>query len=151
MPPIARPDPYLGTLFLMTINGRSNDGEAPGAAFTEISGLNATHDVTEYREGAEDITPRKMPGLVKYENLVCKRGVTGDLIFWNWLLAGIQGTVDRLDGSIMLLNENREEVMRWNFRRAFPVKYMGPSLNAANSEIAMDTVEICHEGLEIDI
>ena len=37
MPPIVRPDPYLGTLFLMTINGRSNDGEAPGAAFVEIT------------------------------------------------------------------------------------------------------------------
>jgi phage tail-like protein len=49
-----------------------------------------------------------------------------------------------------LLDENKQEVMRWNFRRAWPCKFTGPGLNAKNNEIAMETVEICHEGLAID-
>jgi phage tail-like protein len=72
------------------------------------------------------------------------------LVFWNWILAGVQGSISRADGSVILLNENRVEVMRWNFRRAWPCKYTGPSFNAANNEISMETLEICHEGLEID-
>ena len=150
MPPVFREDPYGGYNFLVTVNGISDDGQAVRGSFMEASGLEVEVPPIEYRNGSEDITPRKMPGQAKYTNLTCKRGITGDLIFWNWVLAGIQGSIIRADGSVILLDENRAEVVRWNFRRAWPCKYTGPTFNAANSEIAMEMLEICHEGLEID-
>jgi phage tail-like protein len=150
MPAVQRDDPYSSYNFLLTVNGISNDGEAVGGSFTEISGLEFELSPIEYRNGSEGTTMRKMPGLTKYTNIVAKRGATGDLVFWNWVLAGVQGTIQRADGSVIMLDENRAEVMRWNFRRAWPCKYTGPGFNAANNEIAMETLEICHEGLEID-
>jgi phage tail-like protein len=150
MPPVLRADPYAGYSFLMTVNGVSDDGQATAGSFTEISGIEAEIGMIEYRTGSEANTVRKMPGLVKYANLVCKQGITGDLNFWNWIRAGISGQLIRADGSIVLRDENHAEVMRWNFRRAWPCKFTGPGLNAANNEIAMDTLEICHEGIEID-
>ena len=93
---------------------------------------------------------RKLVGLMKVNNIVLKRGNIGDLAFWNWILAATNGDVQRTEGSIILLDEQRQEVMRWNFKRAWPCKWTGPGLNAKNNEIAMETLEICHEGLEID-
>jgi phage tail-like protein len=67
------------------------------------------------------------------------------------VLAGIEGDVDRQQGYIALLNEDRAEVMRWNFRQAWPTKYTGPSLNAKNNEIAMETLELAIEDLRINL
>ena len=147
MPTIQRNDPYSSYNFLLTVNGISNDGEAVGGSFTEIGGLEFELTPIEYRNGSEDITARKMPGMAKYTNLTCKRGATGDLIFWNWIHAP-DGDYHQL--VIVLRDENQTEVMRWNFRRPWPCKYSGPGFNAANNEIAMETLELCHEGLEID-
>ena len=150
MPPIIREDPYGGYNFLVTINGVSDDGNAVKGAFTEASGLETEVPAIEYRNGNEDITVRKMPGLKKFTNITLKRGLTADIDFWNWIRTAMKGELLRADGSIVLLNENREEVLRWNFTRAWPCKFTGPGLNAANNEIAMETLEICHEGLSID-
>ena len=150
MPPVYRDDPYGGYNFLVTINGVSNDGQAVRGSFAEVSGLEAEQPAIEYRNGSEDITVRKLPGLKKYPNIVLKRGVTSDLAFWNWILKGMEGEVQRTDGAVALLDEDRREVLRWTFKRAWPCKWTGPGLNAKNNEIAMETVEICHEGLEID-
>jgi phage tail-like protein len=150
MPPVIREDPYGGYNFIVTVNGISDDGTAVQGSFTEASGLETEVSPIEYRNGSEDITVRKVPGLKKYTNLTLKRGITGHIAFWNWILSAMQGQVERAEGSVVLLNENRQEVLRWNFRRGWPCKYTGPGLNAANNEIAMETLEICHEGLEID-
>ena len=148
--PVFREDPYAGYNFEVVITGISDDGKAVKGSFAEVSGLESAMDPIEYRNGSEDITVRKMPGLKKFTNITLKRGVTGDLGFWNWIVAGMNGEIIRTEGSIMLLNENKDEVMRWNFRRAWACKCTGPGLNAKNNEIAMETVEICHEGLAID-
>jgi phage tail-like protein len=150
MPPVIREDPYGGYNFLVTINGVSDDGNAVKGSFTEASGLEVEVAPIDYRNGSEDIIVRKLPGLKKVANIVLKRGITGDIDFWNWILAGMQGTVKRAEGSIVLLDEKRQEVQRWNFRRAWPCKFTGPGLNATNNEIAMETLEICHEGLSVD-
>jgi phage tail-like protein len=148
--PVFREDPYAGYNFEVIVTGISDDGKAVRGSFAEASGLEAAQDPIEYRNGSEDITVRKMPGLKKFTNITLKRGITGDLAFWNWIVEGMNGTVVRTEGSILLLNENRQEVMRWNFKRGWPCKFTGPGLNAKNNEIAMETVEICHEGLSID-
>jgi phage tail-like protein len=115
-----------------------------------VSGLDAEIAPIEYRNGSEDITVRKMPGLKKYTNIVLKRGVIGDVTFWNWILQGLNGAINRVDGSIDLLDEQKNTVMQWKFTRAWPCKYTGPGLNAKNNEIAIESLEICHEGLSID-
>lgn len=150
MPPVIREDPYGGYNFLVTVNGVSDDGQAVKGSFTEASGLETEVAPIEYRNGSEDITVRKMPGLKKFTNITLKRGVTGDIDFWNWILAGMKGQVLRAEGSVVLLDEKRQEVLRWNFRRGWPCKFTGPGLNATNNEIAMETLEICHEGLSVD-
>ena len=150
MPPVFREDPYAGHQFEILINGISDDGTAVKGSFAECSGLEVMIDPIEYRNGSEDFTVRKIPGLKKFTNITLKWGITGDLIFWNWIVAGMNGLVQRAPGSVVLLDENRNEVMRWNFTRGWPCKWTGPSLNAKNNEIAIDTLEIAHEGLVVD-
>jgi phage tail-like protein len=150
MPPTIRQDPYAGYNFEVTISGVSEASQEAKGSFSEASGLEVEVPPIEYRNGSEDITVRKIPGLKKYTNITLKRGITGDIEFWNWILAGMRGQVIRTDGFIGMLDENRQEVMRWNFTRAWPCKYTGPGLNATNNEIAIETLEICHESLEID-
>ena len=93
---------------------------------------------------------RKLPGLKKFTNITLNRGVIGDLGFWKWIKSVLDGQVQRADGTIVLLDESRQEVMRFNFRRGWPCKWTGPGLNAAANEVAIETVEICHEGLDVE-
>jgi len=150
MPPVFRDDPYANYNFRIEINGVTDDSQTVSAGFSEVSGLDVEIDVIEYRNGNETNTVRKIPGLKKFTNITLKRGVTGDLSFWNWVLSGVNGQVNRTDGSVILLDENRQEVMRWNFKRGWVCKFAGPDLNSMSREIAVETIEICHEGLEID-
>jgi phage tail-like protein len=147
---VFRNDPYSAFNFQVVINGVSDDGQAVRGSFMEVSGLEVEIAPIEYRNGSEDITVRKIPGLKKFTNITLKRGVVGDLALWNWIKSVLEGRVQRADGSIMLLDENGQEVMRWNFRRAWPCKWSGPSLNAKTNEIAIETLEICHEGLDVE-
>ena len=150
MPAVYRDDPYGGYNFEVVIPGISDDGTTVKGAFAEVSGIEADITPIEYRGGNEDIIARKIPGLKKFNNLTFKRGIIGDLAFWNWILAAMNGQVQRTEGSIVLLDEQRKEVMRWNFKRGWSCKWTGPGLNAKYNEIAMETLEICHEGIEID-
>ena len=150
MPPVQRDDPYGNFNFKVAVSDIAEDGSEVSASFTEVSGLEAQIGVIEYRNGSEDITPRKLPGLVKYSNLVLKRGITGDLAFWRWVLSSVNGEVDRKSMTVTLLDENRNEVLKWTFRRAWPCRWTGPGLNASSNEVAMETIEIAHEGLRID-
>jgi phage tail-like protein len=150
MPTVIRNDPYPGHNFQVEVNGVSDDGSAVSGAFSEVSGLEVTLQAITYRNGNEDITPRKLPGQKTFANIVCKRGATGHVEFWNWIKRALDGQVQRADGSIILQDENQAEVMRWNFSRGWPCKYTGPTFNAANNEIAMETLEICVEDLSLD-
>lgn len=150
MPAKFRDDPYGGYNFEILINGVSDDGTAVKGSFAEASGLEVELQPIEYRNGAEDITVRKIPGLKKFPNIVLKRGILGDVALWNWIQEAMDGKVRRTEGSVVLLDENKQEVMRWNFARGWPCKWTGPGLNAKNNEIGMETLEICHEGLKLD-
>jgi phage tail-like protein len=150
MPPVYRDDPYPSFNFELVVTGISNDGKAVKGSFMEVGGLGVEITPIEYRNGSEDITVRKIPGLKKFTNLTLKWGITGDLTFWNWVVEGMNGLVQRAPVAIVLLDENRNEVMRWNFTRAWPCKWTGPGMNAKNNEIAIETLEICHEGMAVD-
>lgn len=150
MPTKTRPDPYPGHNFQLIVTGVSDDGSAVSGAFSEISGLEVQIEAIEYRAGNFDTTPIKVPGLKTYTDLSCKRGATGHVEFWNWIKKALDGEVQRADGSVILQDENQVEVMRWNFSRAWPRKYTGPTFNASNNEIALESVDICVEQLTLD-
>ena len=151
MPPVFRDDPYPAYNFEVVVTGISDDGGSAKGSFKEVSGLEAEVEVIEYRTGSQkDNTVRKLPGLTKFANITLKRGIIGDLTFWNWLLSAMRGNVQRASVSVILLDEKRNPVMRWNFVRAWPCKWAASMLNAKCNEAAIEILEICHEGMEID-
>ena len=150
MPPVRRDDPYTAYNFQVILTGVSNDGKAVKGSFSEASGLEVEVPVIKYRNGSEDITQRKIPGLKNFTDITLKRGITGDVDFWKWIVNALNGKVQRVSGAIVLLDENRNEVMRWNFDRAWPCKYTGPAMHAGNNEIAIETLVICCESILID-
>ena len=140
----ARTDPYPAYNFLVEISGITK------GSFCEVSGLDSCIDVIEYRTGdAKENTVRKLVGLRKFSNITLKRGYTSDLSLWNWYDSIAQGNLQRANGSITLLDEQRNPVLVWTFKRGWPCKYEGPHLNAKTSEVAIETVEICHEGFTL--
>jgi phage tail-like protein len=137
-----RKDPFQGYNFKVEIDGISRNG------FRECSGLDATSDPTDYREGNEKVfTVRKLPGLTKYSAIVLKGGITDDHGLWDWRKQVIDGKTQPKNGSIVLMDEAGEEKLRWNFVHGWPSKWSGPSFNATSNEVAIETFEITHEGV----
>jgi phage tail-like protein len=143
MPTGERVDPYRVYRFKIEMDGITRAG------FREVSGLDSAQDPIEYREGDEKpLTVRKLPGLKKYSNITLKWGITDDASLWEWRKKAIDGKVERKNGSIIMLNDANEEKLRWNFRDGWPTKWTGPSFNATGNEVAIETLEIAHEGIE---
>ncbi len=115
-----------------------------------MSGLESETAVIEYRTGSDPTTVRKLPGLTKYPNIVLKRGLTRDLSLWNWRQSVVNGKTQRHSGSIVLLDESGNQVLRWHFAEGWPAKWEGPALDAAANEVAIETLQIAHEGLELE-
>lgn len=139
-----RRDPYGQYNFLVEIDGVTRAG------FTECSGLTNEQDIMEYREGGDlSATVRKSPGLVKYSNIALKWGVSDDTELWLWRKTTIDGVTERKSGAVILLNEAREVAARWNFHDGWVCKWDGPALNSTTSEVAIISIEICHEGIEL--
>jgi len=136
------PDPYGAYNFLVEIDGITR------AAFHECSGFDSTVDVIEHREGGENTTLRKLPGMTKYSNIVLKWGITDDRDLYDWHRQVVRGDIQRRNGSVVLLNRRGEETARWNFVRAWPSKWDGPDLNAEGTDVAIETLELAHEGDE---
>jgi phage tail-like protein len=119
--------------------------------FSEVTGLTQENQVIEYRDGFfPEYSSVKMPGLRKFSNITLKRGVVkSDNDFYKWLTTIKLNTVERRDLTISLLNESHEPVMVWKIHNAFPVKVEGPQLKAAANEVAIESIEIAHEGMEV--
>lgn len=119
--------------------------------FTEVSGLTQENQAIEYRDGSFlEYSAIKMPGLRKFNNITLKRGIVGaDNDFFNWLSTVKLNKVERRDLVISLLNEEHQPVMVWKVQNAFPVKVEGPALKATGNEVAIESIEIAHEGLEV--
>lgn len=137
-----RKDPYRAYNFLVEIDGITRAG------FRECSGLDSSQAPIEYREGNDGPTPRKLPGLVKYSNITLKWGMTDDAELWAWHEKAADGKVERKNLSIVLLDDAREEKVRWNLREAWPTKWTGPSFNATGTDVAIESLEIVHEGVK---
>lgn len=119
--------------------------------FSEVTGLTQENQAIEYRDGSFlEYSSIKMPGLRKFSNLVLKRGIVkADNDFAKWLSTIKLNTVERRDIVVALLNENHEPVMVWKALNAFPVKVEGPGLKASGNEVAIESIELAHEGLEL--
>lgn len=121
-------------------------------AFTEVSGLTIESQAIEYRDGANrQYSPVKMPGIPKFSNITLKRGIlANDNKFFEWLNETKLNKIEKRNITISLLNEKHEPVMTWKAREAFPVKVEGATLNSTGNEVAIETIEIAHEGLTIE-
>jgi len=119
--------------------------------FSEVTGLTQENQAIEYRDGSfPEFSSIKMPGLRKFSNITLKRGVVkGDNDFFKWLSTVKMNTVERRNLIISLRNEELQPVMVWNVSNAFPVKVEGPQLKASANEVAIESIELAHEGLEI--
>ncbi|MBM3235937.1 phage tail protein [Candidatus Poribacteria bacterium] len=138
-----RNDPYRNFRYRLEIDGIQQAG------FSDASGFDTTVDVVEYREGNETPTVRKLSGLTKYGNLTLKWGITdSSMELYKWHRAGFLGKVERKNISVIVLDEEGSDVARWNFIQAWPTKYTPPTLTAKGNEVAIETLEIVHEGME---
>ncbi|UFH59976.1 phage tail protein [Sulfurovum mangrovi] len=139
----SRKDPYKGFRFLVEIEGIVQAG------FAEVTIPDSAQDPVEYREGSDLPTVRKIPGLIKYGNVVLKWGTTDSLELYEWRYQVESGLVAsaRKNMAVIVLDEEGQMAARWEFREAWPTKYDAPDLKASGNEIAIETLEIAHEGM----
>lgn len=135
-----RVDPYRNFNFLVEMDGVTQ------ASFLECSGIDATVDVIETRQGGDNVTVYKLPGKTSYGNITLKWGTTSSTELMSWHQDLIDGTVTRRNGSVVLYDlNNQTEVARWNYFNAWPTKWEGPALNAKANEISIETLVLAVE------
>jgi phage tail-like protein len=155
-------DPVLGFRFVLEI------GFVQVAGFSECTGLSLETKILEYKEGGRNYGPLKFPEIGAVGNITLKRGIVpganADALF-KWHRDVMQGDFDEGNNpnkrkpspdedidqrcAILLQDEAGQEVKRWKLFRAFPVKWTGPELKATSSDVALETLELACEGLEL--
>lgn len=145
-----RHDPYARFVFQVDL-GAGDPGSAD-AGFEEVGPIAGCIDVIEYRAGNDKVnTARKMPGLHRVHDVTLRRGLIGTTTLFDWFRAGTLGQADRRTVTIRLMNEDRSDVVfTWRLVRAWPVKYVVPSLNASSSEVAIEELVLACEGIEVE-
>ena len=142
---MARFDPYKNFRFLVEIEGITQAG------FSECSGFGSEVEVIEYREGGDKVTAaRKLPGRAKYPNITLKWGVTESRELYDWHRAVLQGQIQRKNGVIILLDDSGAQAVRWVFSEAWPSKWEGPDLCAKGNDVAIETLVISCERIELE-
>lgn len=140
-----RIDPFRTFNFRLEIDGLTV------GSFRECSGLAADGNAVEYREGTDiPRSVRKLIGLQTYSNITLKRGYTTNPELWNWYRNIVNGVPDRRHGSVILMDEQRKDVMRWSVENMWIKKIEAPSFNATANEVAVESVELVHEGLMLE-
>lgn len=134
--------PYRNFRFRLEIDGLD------AGSFSEVSGFDATMDVVEYRAGNDPaITPTKLPGLIKYGNITLKWGASETMVLYDWLIDITEGTIEKKTVTLTALDEEGSPAASWRCINAWPVKYTAPDFNGTSSEVAIETIELAHEGL----
>ena len=134
--------PYRNFRFRLEIDGLD------AGSFSEVSGFDATIDVVEYRAGDDPaITPTKLPGLIKYGNITLKWGSSESMLLYDWLIDISEGTIEKKTVTLTALDEEGSPAASWRCINAWPVKYTAPDFNGTSSEVAIETIELAHEGL----
>lgn len=139
----ARVDPYRNFNFLVEIDGITQAG------FSDCTGFGASSDPIEYREGGmPENTVRKLPGQTKYPNITLKWGLTDSRELYDWYLDVTKGKIERKSGSIILLDLEGQERIRWNFFEAWPTKWDSADFSAKGTDVAIETLELVVEKVE---
>jgi phage tail-like protein len=139
----AQKDPLVSAWF-----GIDFQGQVAGA-FRECSGFGSENEVVEAKGTLNGkLTISKQPGRLKWNNITLKRGITDSMDMWKWRQTVEQGDMAsaRKNGTITMFNQKGEAVAKWNFVNAWPSKLNGPTANATNNEVAIEELEITHEG-----
>jgi phage tail-like protein len=136
-----RLDPYQGFNFMVEIEG------ILAGSFSECTGLTVETETFEYREGGVNEYVHRFAGPTRYPPLLLKHGLTQIDGLWSWHQDVANGIVERQNGTIYLLDQQRLPVIWWDFKEAYPVKYIGPELRAESGAIAFETIELAHRGL----
>ncbi len=141
-------DPFTGFNFIVALGDTGGEDQIAGG-FSQVEGLTVSIDQIEYRVGNEKSSGvRKLPGLRRYTNVTLKRGLLTDTRLWEWINTD---PPDKRTVTITLLDEQRVPQVRFVLRQAWPCKWSGPDLNAKTSEVAIEELELAHEGLELDV
>jgi len=135
-------DPYKNFRFLVELDGIVQAG------FSDVSGFGSNVEVIEYREGGDAATVRKLPGKVSYPDITLKWGITDSRELYDWHLAAVSGTIQRKNGSIILLDDTAQEKVRWNFFGAWPSKWDGADFTAKGNDVAVDALTVSCERVE---
>ncbi len=144
--PAERTVPYGAFNFAVEIDGLTIAG------FSDVSGLNTEITISEYREGTYALNHvRKVPGIHKVGDVTLKRGIIDSKEFWDWIKQVRQeGVGAQRNVSVILLDESRNEVQRWNLRGVIPLKWTGPTLAAkGGGDVAMEELVLSAEALEL--
>ena len=137
----ARNDPCLSFRFLVQFD------DLPPGGFTDCSGLQMEAEVQDFNEGGLNTHSWKFFTRCKQSALVLKRGIVNTSL-WDWYQSMRQGTMKFRNGTILVLDEaGQKPVMEFQVLQAFPTKWVGPELNAMQSNVAIETLELAHQGL----
>ena len=137
----SRQDPFMAFRFEIKLD------DLPAGGFSECSGLQLETEVHDYTEGGQNSFVHKFPTRTKQSNLTLKRGIV-DRQLWDWYCDLTQGVMKFRNGSIIVRDPSGQKVvMEWQFSRAFPSKWTGPELDAKQSNVAVESFELCHHGL----
>ena len=148
---VLRDEPYGAFNFLVSLGGQTGDGDTIVGGFSEVSGLGASIEYMEYRNGNDkSFSSIKLPGLRKANDVTLKRGVIGSLDLFTWLNSVANGTRDRRQVTITLLDEGRSAVVTWRLRNALPKKWEGPHLRAKGSCVAIEELTLVCDGIEME-
>lgn len=155
-----RTDPTLSHNFLISLIEHDVTGTALALAvaktaafdialggFSECTGLGMTLETEPVQEGGQNSFVHNLPTRVTWDTLTLKKGMGAGADLWDWHYGFVEGKGVRRDGIVTLLNDLRLPTHIWYFRRGLPVRYLGPSLNAGQSTVAIEQVEIAHEGI----
>ena len=135
-------DPYFSFRFLLEIGGLIKGG------FSEATGLQAEVETEDYQEGGVNDFVHKLPKTAKYPNVVLKRGMTDSDTLWKWHQKIVNGKIERRKVRIIILGDQGEEILQWEFKEAYPVKWMGADFKADNSSVLIETLELVHNGIQ---
>jgi len=134
-------NPYMAYNFLVEIGGLITGG------FTEVTGLESEIELESYQEGGRNTYTHQFPRRIRYPNLVLNCGMTDSDTLWKWYQATTLGNIDFKNGTIMLQNCQKKTVKHWNFKNAYPVKWIGPQFNATNTTVTLEKLELIHQGI----
>ncbi len=139
------PEVFLANKFWIEI------GDVFDAFFTECSGLAATTEVFEYKEGGFNTYTHKLPVRTSFSNITLKHGMTLNQEFWKWFAKTRDGSVETKDISIVVYSDTDPGtvVRRWNISKAYPIKWSVSPLTSKGTEYMVETLELAYQSFEM--